>query len=258
MRSITYLYLVYLFLPICLLLIGSFGQSWVNTLFPNGLTTHWYVEIWQTTAYRKAFLTSFQVCMIVCVLNLLIVTPFVWVLQVKAPPFYEQVARFAALLPIAVPELVLGFGFILAFTREITPWLGSFWLLIVGHVILTFPYFFFSLSADLERSSLQSLERVANSFGAGPFCRFRTLFLPLATQSILTGLITVAAISLGEFQLSNLIAGFMNRTYPVLLLQAFYGSTGLACAATVILLLLATMMSIFSSLQRGAGRETLS
>jgi len=36
-----------------------------------------------------------------------------------------------------------------------------------------------------------------------------------------------------------LIAGFLNRTFPVVLLQAFYGATGFACAATVVLLLLA-------------------
>ena len=30
--------------------------------------------------------------------------------------------------------------------------------------------------------------------------------------SLLTGLVTVAAISIGEFQLSNLIAGFLDRT----------------------------------------------
>lgn len=80
--------------------------------------------------------------------------------------------------------------------------------------------------------------------------RFITVFLPLASQSLMTGLITVAAISLGEFQLSNLIAGFMNRTYPTLLLQAFYGATGLACAATMILLLLAMVMSFISSAQQ--------
>ena len=58
------------------------------------------------------------------------------------------------------------------------------------------------------------------------------------------GLIIVAALSIGEFQFSNLVAGFLNRTYPVVLLQAFYGATGFACAATVILLLLALAAAV--------------
>jgi putative spermidine/putrescine transport system permease protein len=63
----------------------------------------------------------------------------------------------------------------------------------------------------------------------------------------------VAALSIGEFQLSNLIAGFLNRTYPVVLLQAFYGATGFACAATVVLLVLALIAAITGALAaRGA------
>ena len=65
------------------------------------------------------------------------------------------------------------------------------------------------------------------------------IVLPALRHSILAGLIIVAALSIGEFQFSNLVAGFLNRTYPVVLLQAFYGATGFACAATVILLALA-------------------
>ena len=61
----------------------------------------------------------------------------------------------------------------------------------------------------------------------------------------------VAANSIGEFGISNLLASFQNRTYPVVLLQAFYGATGFACAATVVLLLLATASAFASSLLAG-------
>jgi len=249
MKRITYLYLVYLGLPIALLLVGSFGQSWVNTLLPSGFTLNWYQEIWQTTAYRKAFIMSMQVCLMVCLLNVLVITPLVCSLLLKGNSRALQATRLFALLPIAAPELVIGFGFILAFTRDATPWLGATWLLVIGHFILTFPYFFFTLMADMERSAFTQLDRVAQSFGANSMTRFTTVFMPLAAKSIVAGLMTVAAISLGEFQLSNMIAGFMNRTYPTLLLQAFYGATGLACAATVILLLLAITLSLLSSYQ---------
>ena len=58
----------------------------------------------------------------------------------------------------------------------------------------------------------------------------------------------MAALSIGEFQISNLISGFLSRPYPVVLLQAFYGATGFACAATVVLLVLAGLASVASSL----------
>ncbi|MDW6093900.1 ABC transporter permease [Vibrio rhizosphaerae] len=256
MKKITSIYIIYLLLPILLLAVGSFGQSWVNTLLPNGFTFDWYRQILQSTAYLNALLMSLQVCIAVCLVNLLVVTPVVYLLQLTDSLRLNKISRMSALMPIAVPELVIGFGFILAFTSDALPWLGTTWVLILGHWVLTFPYFFFSLSADIEKSPLKSLDRVAQSFGASSVRRFVTVFLPLASQSLLTGLLTVAAISLGEFQLSNLIAGFMNRTYPTLLLQAFYGATGLACAATMILLVLAITMSLLSSLPHGSNARS--
>jgi len=79
--------------------------------------------------------------------------------------------------------------------------------------------------------------------------------LPLVAASLLSAQLIVAALSIGEFQLSNLVAGFLSRTYPVVLLQAFYGATGFACAATVVLLTLAITASLAGSLTaRVAGR----
>jgi putative spermidine/putrescine transport system permease protein len=47
------------------------------------------------------------------------------------------------------------------------------------------------------------------------------------------------------------VAGFLSRTYPVVLLQAFYGATGFACAATVVLLVLALAASVAGALSTG-------
>jgi putative spermidine/putrescine transport system permease protein len=81
--------------------------------------------------------------------------------------------------------------------------------------------------------------------------RFFHIVLPALRHSILAGSIIVAALSIGEFQLSNLVAGFLNRTYPVVLLQAFYGATGFACAATVILLALALLAAVAGGIAAG-------
>ena len=95
------------------------------------------------------------------------------------------------------------------------------------------------------------LEEAARIDGCTRLSAFVHIVLPALSQSILAGLIIVAALSIGEFQFSNLVAGFLNRTYPVVLLQAFYGATGFACAATVILLTLAVVAAIAGSLAAG-------
>lgn len=60
MYILTSVYLVYLFMPMILLLVGSFGQSWMNTLLPHGLTTQWYVDLWLDGSFQRAFLVSMK------------------------------------------------------------------------------------------------------------------------------------------------------------------------------------------------------
>ena len=247
MAVVTILYLLFLVAPMALLLVGSFGQSWSNTLLPTGFTGRWYVEVATDPSFRRAFLTSLQVVGLTCLLNVLIGLPLAYAIQSAARNGVRIAARLLTLLPIAVPDLVLAFGFILAFSSDTLPWLGSFWLLVAGHVVLTLPYTVNTLAADMQQLRLAEFEQAAATLGAPFRARFLDIVLPMVATSLLSAMLTVAALSIGEFQLSNLIAGFLSRTYPVVLLQAFYGATGLACAATVILLVLAVTASILSS-----------
>jgi putative spermidine/putrescine transport system permease protein len=243
MAVATALYLIYLFTPIVLLFIGSFGATWFNTLLPSGFTADWYLQVASDGSFRRAFLTSLKVCVLTCVIGAVVGTPLAYAIYRAASQKVRAASRIVYLLPIAVPPLVLAFGFILVFSSDELPFLGSLWVLVGGHLVLTLPYLVHTLVGDMRHLHLVEQELAAESLGAGFFVRFRDVVLPLLRQSLASGLITVAALSIGEFQLSNLVAGFLTRPYPVVLLQAFYGATGFACAATVVLLVLALAAS---------------
>ncbi len=253
MALATILYLVYLFTPIVLLFVGSFGQNWFNTLLPSGFTTDWYLQVAADGSFRRAFWTSLQVCVLTCVIGALTGMPLAYAIYRAASQKVRAAAGIVYLLPIAVPPLVLAFGFILVFSSDELPFLGSLWVLVGGHVVLTLPYLLHTLIGDMRHLRLAEQELAAESLGAGFWRRFADVVLPALRHSLASGLITVAALSIGEFQLSNLVAGFLTRPYPVVLLQAFYGATGFACAATVVLLMLALMASAAGALTaRGA------
>jgi len=239
MRLIAGLYFSYLLLPMALLFLGSLGQHWTNTLLPSGWTTAWYAEVVSDPSFQRAFSTSLKVVLATCGLDLAIGLPLAYAIYNSTSRGVRAASRMMILMPIAVPELVLAFGFVLVFSSDATPWLGSLWLLIAAHVVLTLPYLVHTLLADMAHLDLEAAEQAAESLGAGFARRFVDIVMPTLRHSILSALIMVAAISIGEFQLSNLVSGFLTRTYPVVLLQAFYGATGFACAATVILLALA-------------------
>jgi putative spermidine/putrescine transport system permease protein len=246
-RGISIIYGIYLFLPILLLIVGSFGNAWTNTLLPTGLTDRWYVDLWLDPSFRKAFSTSLIVALCACVINALIAVPLAYSLHCQAGRRGSFAARIVSAMPIAVPPITLGFGYIIVFNTDFAPWLGTLPLLIAAHAVQTLPYLTNTLLTDLRHLGLDRLEDAAATLGASGWQRFTSVVIPNLRQSLISGLVMVAAISVGEFGLSNLLTSFQNRTYPVVLLQAFYGATGFACAATVILLLLACASAFLSS-----------
>jgi putative spermidine/putrescine transport system permease protein len=255
MGLVTALYLVYLFTPIALLFLGSFGETWTNTLLPSGFTLEWYRALSADGSFRRAFVVSLQVVMATCLACALLAVPLAYALYKSASRKVRVAARVVFLLPLGAPPLVLAFGFILVFSSDALPWLGSVWLLIAAHVVLTLPYLLQTLVADMRHLALHELELAAESLGATFRERFLDVVVPLLRHSLSSGLIMVAALSIGEFQLSNLVAGFLSRPYPVVLLQAFYGATGFACAATVVLLSLALLAAFGgAATARGASR----
>jgi putative spermidine/putrescine transport system permease protein len=255
MAYVTALYLIYLFTPIVLLFVGSFGQSWFNSLLPTGFTGDGYLQVASDGSFQRAFWTSLKVCILTCVIGAMVGLPLAYAIYRAASRKIRVAARIIYLLPIAVPPLVLAFGFILVFSSDQLPYLGSLWVLVGGHLVITLPYLLHTLIGDMRHLRLADQERAAESLGAGFGRRFVDVVLPALRHSLAAGLITVAALSIGEFQLSNLVAGFLTRSYPVVLLQAFYGATGFACAATVVLLVLALTASAASAITaRGASR----
>ncbi|SOE95425.1 putative spermidine/putrescine transport system permease protein [Burkholderia sp. D7] len=246
LQLVVALFAMYMLLPIVLLLIGSFGKTWTNTVLPTGITGHWFADLAADTSFRRAFGVSLIVALACCCATAVVGLPLAYALHYRSLSGRGLTARLVALLPVGVPGLTLGFGYIAIFSGDTLPWLGSLPLLIAAHTVLTLPYLTQTLLSDLRHLDIERLEASAATLGATPFRQFVTIVLPNLRQSLFSGLVMVAALSIGEFQVSNLIAGFRYRNYPVVLLQAFYGATGMACAATVVLLCLAVIATLVS------------
>lgn len=254
LQAVVALFMLYLLLPVGLLIVGSVGQVWTNTLLPTGLTGRWFAELATDPATQRAFTVSLTVALACCLLNVMVGLPLAYALHHRAQSGRGLVARLVVLMPVGVPALTLGFGYLAVFSSDTLPWLGTLPLLIAAHSVLTLPYLVQTLLNDLRHLDLARLETAAATLGAPPLRQFLSIVLPNLRHSLFSGLVMVAALSIGEFQVSNLIAGFRYRNYPVVLLQAFYGASGMACAASVVLLLLAVAATL-TSLRAVQGRN---
>ena len=137
-------------LPIALLLIGSVGQSWTNTLLPTGFTWHWFADLAGNRSFTRAFGVSLTVALACCALNAAVGLPLAYALHHRAQAGRGMATRLVMLMPVAVPALTLGFGYIAIFSGDTLPWLGTLPLMIAAHAVLTLPYLLQTLLSDLR------------------------------------------------------------------------------------------------------------
>ncbi|WP_429358193.1 ABC transporter permease, partial [Paraburkholderia sp. GAS32] len=114
-------------LPIALLLIGAFGETWTNTLLPTGVTGHWFADLAANTSFRRAFGVSLMVALACCCAAAVIGLPLAYALHYRSLSGRGMTARLVALLPVGVPALTLGFGYIAIFSGGLPTGVTGHW-----------------------------------------------------------------------------------------------------------------------------------
>jgi thiamine transport system permease protein len=118
-------------------------------------------------------------------------------------------------VPIIVPSIALGIS--LKFFWQGVPGIPAFLLLVFAHLAITYPYFVRSMSAAMERISVD-MEEAAKTLGAKPLTVFRSIILPLTKYSILSGAIIVFTRSVSETGATLAVSSNL-QTAPVLIVN---------------------------------------
>jgi putative spermidine/putrescine transport system permease protein len=230
---------LYILAPVVLVAIGSFGEKWFGTILPEGFTFDWYVKIFSTGMFTNAIRISIIVAALAVVCTALLSLPAAYAVHMSGNALLRRLFSLTVVLPIAVPPIVIALGLIQAYNW---PWLslvGTWQLLLAAHVVWTLPFMARPVLANLDRIGWQQLNEAANSLGAGGWYITRKVLIPNMSPGLLAGGLMVSTMSLGEFQLARLLTSSSSHTFPVVLYQAFYVSTGMATAATTILIAIA-------------------
>lgn len=240
------LYFSYVLLPILLLLVGSFGERWFSTLLPEGFTLKWYLDLFTNPMYTQAIGRSLLVAALTVLLDAAIAIPAVYAVHTMGGRWLRNLYDSVILLPIAVPPIVMGLGLIQSFNWPGFSLVGTWQLLLGAHIVYTLPFTLRPIMANMEMIQWNVLEEAGLSLGAGTPFLFRHVLVPNLLPGILSGALMTFAMSLGEFQLAVMLTSSNSQTYPVVLYQAFYVSTGFACSATMVLIVtsLFTLMGV--------------
>lgn len=164
-------------------------------------------------------------------LLLLLGTPIAWWLARTRSHLKGAVAAVVA-LPLVLPPTVLGFYLLMLMGSHgpvgaLTQALGwgllpfTFWGLVVGSVLHSFPFVVQPLQQAFEAIGHRPLE-VAATLRASPWDRFWTVALPLARPGFLTASVLGFAHTVGEFGVVLMIGGNIPGATRVLSV-ALYG-----------------------------------
>ncbi|MFW9773194.1 MAG: ABC transporter permease [Promethearchaeota archaeon] len=116
-------------------------------------------------------------------------------------------------LPMAVPTSALGFSVLLFWgIFGVAP---GYELIILGHIVFTFPYIVRNMKIVLEKADVL-YEDAARTLGAPGITVFRTITLPMMKEGVIAGAILAFTRSLGETGATIIMSGLV-ETAPILI-----------------------------------------
>ncbi len=170
--------------------------------------------IW--SSFWQSLLLSYGLAAIVTVLGIILGIPMAILIARKTfGKLPSTILDTLINVPIIVPSIALGIS--LKFFWQGISGMPEFLLLVFAHLAITYPYFVRSMSAAIERISVD-MEEAAKTLRAKPFTVFRSIVLPLTKYSILSGAIIVFTRSVSETGATLAVTTNL-QTAPVLLVN---------------------------------------
>jgi iron(III) transport system permease protein len=195
----------------------SFAEDWYRSILPNGWTmNHWHdalghyltVPSIANSLKYASFSVGFDIALGVAIAYL--------VVRTKLPG--RQLLDALSMLPLAVPGLVLAFGY-LAMTQPgrafsaLNPSNDPTMLLVIAYAVRRLPYVVRSAVAGLQQTS-ETLEEAAQNLGCTPTRTLRRITFPLIAANVLAG--GLLAFSFAMLEVSDsLILAQKQQDFPI-------------------------------------------
>lgn len=237
-------------LPHIMVIIQSFSEKWFFSILPNQWTAEHYSEILKAGPARVSISNSLFYSSISAFCDLVLGITIAWLLTRQKIPGAGAL-DILSMLPLAVPGVVVAFGYMAGFDLKIS-WLNPrenpTILLIISYSIRRLPYVVRSAYAGFQQTSI-TLEEASANLGASPLRTLRKITLPLVTANLIAGTILSFAFAMLEVS-DGLILAIREQFFPITkMIYQFMGriepsAPSIACAMGVIGMII-LMASLF-------------
>ena len=244
----TYLTLgfIFLYLPILILIIFSFNESKLVTVW-GGFSTKWYGELLRDEQMLGAAWMSFKIAFLAASAAVVIGT-MASIVMVRMGQFKGR-ATFTSMItaPLVMPEVITGLSLLLLFVAmaQTIGWPAGRGMLtiLIAHITFCTAFVAVVVSSRLREMDA-SLEEAARDLGAPPWKVFFLIVitLPIITPSLIFGWLLAFTLSLDDLVIASFVSGPGSTTLPMVV----YSSVRLGISpkinalATIIVLLAST------------------
>lgn len=211
--SVTFLAI----LPHLGVILVAFSSDWNASILPRDYTLENFQIALGHDLTVPAIRNSLKFASISTVIDIVLGIAIAYVV-VRSKIAGRQVLDFLAMLPLAVPGLVLAFGY-LAMSQDgrffsfLNPTQDPTFLLIIAYAVRRLPYVVRSAAAGFQQTS-ETLEEAAQNLGSPPLKATLKVTLPLITANLIAGGLLAFAFAMLEVS-DSLILAQKQAYYPI-------------------------------------------
>jgi putrescine transport system permease protein len=235
----------FLYLPIALLIIYSFNESKLVTVWA-GFSTKWYGEMLRNDALLDAAWVTLRVAFLSATIATVLGT-LAAVALVRFGRFRGR-SLFSGMIyaPLVMPDVITGLSLLLLFVSAGVT--RGFWTIVLAHI--TFSMCFVAVVVQSRLITFdRSLEEAAMDLGCPPVKTFFQITLPLILPAVAAGWMLGFTLSLDDLVIASFTTGPGATTLPMKIYsQVRLGVTPEINAVCTILIALVTTGVIVASL----------
>ena len=195
----------------------AFSSDWYATVLPRNFNLHNFEIALGHDLTVPAIANSLKYASIATLIDLVLGVVLAYVI-VRSKLAGRQILDFLAMMPLAVPGLVLAFGY-LAMSQDgkffsfLNPTRDPTLLLIIAYSIRRLPYVVRSAAAGFQQTS-ETLEEAAQNLGCPPLKAVYRITLPLIMANVIAG--GLLAFSFAMLEVSDsLVLAQKQAYYPI-------------------------------------------
>ena len=216
-RLITILIFIFLYIPMAVLIVGSFNTGKNLSVF-EGFTLQQYVELFRDEKLISLLANS----VLIAVLSTGIATVFGTFAAVGIhglKPKMRSVVMSLTNIPMTNPDIVTGISLSLLFVFIGSGLLGqkeslNFWTILIAHITFSLPYVILNVMPKLQQMN-PALQDAAMDLGCTPVQAFFKVTLHEIMPGVVSGAIMAFTMSLDDFVISYFVSGSGFITLPV-------------------------------------------